>query len=384
MKNTQTFLLALQKIYLNFGNITKKPLTFIAYNERSKGVVSMNKVTVLNENDLRKILTMEETIAAVEEAYKQKELNKAFVLPMIFHEFEAGVADMDIKAGVMPELERYGLKVVSWFKDNPAKNLPALFGTTLLFDSKTGAPCSLLDAEYITGMRTGAAGAIGAKYLAKKMAKTLLIIGSGQQAFFQIAAYLTVFDSISDISIFDPLDANKANAFVTNLATPLESLLAKNPTKKVSLKNTNVSAVTDLAQTLEKSDLVATVTPATTPIIKAKWVKKGTHFSCIGADISGKEEIDPQIFKDAIIIVDDLQQAITVGETERPIKEGVIKKADISGEIGALITGKVAGRTADDAITIFDSTGIALQDLAVSNLALKIATKENIGQTVFL
>jgi ornithine cyclodeaminase/alanine dehydrogenase len=142
----------------------------------------MSEIRVLGENAVRRLLTMDETLEAVEQTYLQKAGGEAEVFPMVFHEFEAGKADMDIKSGVMKKFGVYGLKLVSWFGENPGKNLPALFGTTLLFDSETGRPTALLDAEYITAMRTGAAGAIGSKFLARKDSESLLMVGTGHQA----------------------------------------------------------------------------------------------------------------------------------------------------------------------------------------------------------
>jgi ornithine cyclodeaminase/alanine dehydrogenase len=113
-----------------------------------------------------------------------------------------------------------------------------------------------------------------------------------------------------------------------------------------------------------------------------EWVKPGTHFSCIGADMSGKEEIDPEIFIDARIFGDDITQCVNVGETEIPVSLGIIKKEDIAGEIGDIIAGKTIGRENYDQITIFDATGIALLDLATAKLALDEAKKISLGSTV--
>jgi ornithine cyclodeaminase/alanine dehydrogenase len=113
-------------------------------------------------------------------------------------------------------------------------------------------------------------------------------------------------------------------------------------------------------------------------------VRPGTHFSCVGSDISGKEEIDPQIFAGARVVVDDIAQALAVGETEIPVKTGVISEEDIVGEIGEIISGKKEGRRSESDVTIFDSTGIALQDLAVSKLALDKDRELKIGQTINL
>lgn len=145
-----------------------------------------------------------------------------------------------------------------------------------------------------------------------------------------------------------------------------------------------MSAVGSPETALADSDIVITVTPSKTPLIKKEWVKPGTHFSCIGADAEGKEEIDPQIMADAKVFVDDMVHCVASGEVEVPIKAGIISEADIIGEIGQLILGKKQGRVSDSDITIYDATGMALLDLAAAKAALDAADDQQLGQTVEL
>jgi alanine dehydrogenase len=142
----------------------------------------MTELTVLNGAAIQSLLTIPMAVRAVEQAYLEKSTGGAALWPMVFHEFTPGAADLDIKSGHMNGLGLYGMKVVSWFGDNPAKDLPALYGTSLLFDIHTGAPRALLNAGPITDFRTGAAGAVGAKYLARPDAETLLMAGTGALA----------------------------------------------------------------------------------------------------------------------------------------------------------------------------------------------------------
>ena len=143
-------------------------------------------------------------------------------------------------------------------------------------------------------------------------------------------------------------------------------------------------AVEDITKATAESDIIITVTPSREPIIKKEWVKPGTHFSCIGSDMSGKEEIDPEIFAGAKVFVDDIKQCVEVGEIEIPIKKGILKEEDITGIIGDVITGKASGRDSDDQITVFDATGTALLDLLTGMLALKEADKAGLGQAIEL
>lgn len=152
----------------------------------------MTELTVLNGAAIQSLLTIPMAVRAVEQAYLEKSTGGAALWPMVFHEFTPGAADLDIKSGHMNGLGLYGMKVVSWFGDNPAKDLPALYGTSLLFDIHTGAPRALLNAGPITDFRTGAAGAVGAKYLARPDAETLLMAGTGALAPYLIAAALVL------------------------------------------------------------------------------------------------------------------------------------------------------------------------------------------------
>lgn len=339
----------------------------------------MFKLKVLSKKDTEQVLNIGEVIKVVEDVYQQKAAGKTEVFPLVFHEFEPGVADMDIKSGHLKGSGIFGLKLVSWYLENKQKDLPQLIGTIMVFDDQTGAPIGILDGSHITGMRTGAAGAIGAKLLARKDAKNLLIIGAGHIATFQVAATLALISSIESVSIYDALDYENSVNFANNIKNKLKDNFKIEVKDKVEFK-----AVDDLALSTHQADIIITVTPAKQPIIKKEWVKAGTHFSCMGADMSGKEEIDAEIMRGAKIFVDDLTQCINVGEIEIPLKQGIINQDDIQGEIGDILLGKVKGRESAEEITIFDATGTALLDLITAKLAFKEADEQNIGQTINL
>lgn len=351
----------------------------------------MSKIMVLNQKAIEEVLDMKKVIDVVENVYVSKSTGSAVVWPMVFHEFEPGKADMDIKSGYLKENEIYGLKLVSWFGENGKKGLPLLYGTTLVFDSNTGVPLGLLDAEYITGMRTGAAGAIGAKYLARKDSENLLMIGAGHQSIFQIAATLITMDNIKTVRIYDAIDFDRAKALSSSLGKKLAEKFLSKYEKGTELYDLiakkfeiDFEAVSDIKEAVGKSDIIITATPSRKPMIMKEWVKKGTHFSCVGSDMEGKQEIDENIFYDARVYVDDIGQAVNVGEVEIPIKKGIIEKQDIIAEIGEVIAGHVSGRNNDEDITIYDTTGIALQDLITSKLAIDLAKKKGLGVEVDL
>lgn len=338
----------------------------------------MFPIKVLKMEDTMKLLEMGKVIETVKEVYYAKSLGNTEVFPLVFQEFEHDKAEMDIKSGWMKKDEIFGLKLVSWFADNEKKKLPSVLGTIMVFDDKTGAPKGVVDGTYITGIRTGACGAIGAKLLAREDSKNLFILGAGNQAAYQIAASLILFPGIEKVRVADMLSLENAKNFVKKLPDRLKEEF------DIDASRVSFEATNDLANVIPMSDIVITVTPSYEPVIKKEWVRPGTHFSCIGSDMSGKEEIDPEIFRDARVFVDDLSQCINVGEIEIPIKKGIINKDEIAGEIGDILTGKVQGRQRDEQITIFDATGVALLDLATALLALKGAEKKCIGQTVEL
>lgn len=350
----------------------------------------MSTIRVLSQNMVKKVLSPITTIPTIEAVYRSKAQKNSTIWPMIFYEFEAGKSDMDIKSGYMKELDIYGLKLVSWFGENPTKDLPALYGTTMLFDSRTGEPLGLVDAEYITGMRTGAAGAIGSKWLAKKGALTLLMAGTGHQALFQILMHLIAIPTLTTVIVSNPLHPETATKFAGSCSEQLLQVLQAGPLAQtpeyVELK-TRIQAINfqalPIAEAVPVSDIIVTATPARAPFIMAEWVQPGTHISCIGADMSGKQEIDSRLFASAKVFTDDRDQAVAVGEIEIPVKTGIIKPEQVQ-EIGNLLIGAVEGRATEHEITIFDSTGIALQDLAVTKQILTAAETNGIGQVVEL
>ena len=338
----------------------------------------MYNIRVLSRDDIRQVVELKPVIECVESVYRAKSLGETVVWPTTFYEFDPGHADMDIKSGYLKKEKIFGHKTVSWFGGNKAKNLPDLSGIIVVYDAQTGLPQGVLDASYITGVRTGAAGAIGAKYLAREDSRTLFLLGAGNQAFFQIAAVLTLFSGIEKIMVADVVNPENAQRFVKDLPTRLQAEFG------ISVSGLQITAENDLSASVPQADIVITVTPAKSPVIKKNWIAPGTHLSCIGADAAGKEEIEPEIFAGAKLFVDDKVHCIGAGETEIPLKRGVIAEDDIVGEIGDLLLGKVEGRTSDSDITIFDATGMALLDIAAAKTALALAEKKNLGMSAVL
>ena len=242
----------------------------------------MTELTVLNGAAIQSLLTIPMAVRTVEQAYLEKSTGGAALWPMVFHEFTPGAADLDIKSGHMNGLGLYGMKVVSWFGDNPAKDLPALYGTSLLFDIHTGAPRALLNAGPITDFRTGAAGAVGAKYLARPDAETLLMAGTGALAPYLIAAALYCLPQLKTVYVANPHHPERSAAACAAIVPQVEKLLAA-----CGGCHAAITAAPSLETAAKQSDVILTATPAREPFLKAEWVRPGTHISCVGADMTG-------------------------------------------------------------------------------------------------
>ncbi len=333
----------------------------------------MTKIKVLNEKEVNKLVNMEMAIKAVEKAYCQKNSTNSNVWPLVFYEYEHNVFDLDIRSGNLEGYNAYGLKVISYNENNPQRNLPKVNATALLFDATTGEPTALLNVAAVTSFRTGAAAAIGAKYLARKDAKRVLVVGCGNVALYSIVAILTLMPQIESVVVCNPKDNTKIVERVNGLKKEVQSILESSNDKLTA----DIISSDNLEEAVKESDIIITATPSEKAMIKAEWVKEGTHFSCMGAGMPGKQEIDADILKRAIVFVDDTEQCIECGEIQTAFKDKMIAK--VEGEIGELILNLKKGRTSDKDITVFDSTGIFLQDLALAIELIQKAERENIG-----
>lgn len=333
----------------------------------------MNKIKILNEFDIRKIINMNIAIDAVEKAYIQKNTNKGNVWPLVFYEYEHNVFDLDIRSGNLDDSNAYGLKLISYNENNPKLGLNKVNATSLICDSKTGQPIALLNAAPITSYRTGAAAGIGAKYLARKDSENLLIVGCGNIATYSIVATLITMSNIEKVIICNPKDSNSLASKIENIKLEVSRLLQE---CGINLK-AEIICSNNLEKSVKESDIIITATPSEKAIIKSSWIKEGTHFSCMGACMEGKQEIDTDILKNAKTFVDDTKQCIKSGEIQTAFKNNIISKVD--GEIGEVILKNKSGRTSETDVTVFDSTGLFIQDLATSVELLKVANKNNIG-----
>jgi len=320
---------------------------------------------ILNQEEVKQIIPLSEikkVVDRVEFAFAKYGKGEVDMPPKTYLYFPKENGDLRVMPSFSEDLKMAGTKIVNVHPDNPKNNLPTVGAVIVLNDAKTGAPIALLDGTYITGMRTGAAGAVASKFLAKKDAKTLGVIGAGQQAIFQIAATASALN-LQDIFVYD-----KNEASFDKLSAELDKI-------GIKIKKATLEEVT-------KQDILTTTTPSREPIVLDGMVQAGTHINAIGADAEGKEELDPSIVKKARVFVDDWAQASHSGEINVPVAKGIITKNDIAGSLGEVVAGLNKGRNNDQEITMFDSTGLALQDLFTAEMVYQEALKKGIGKDI--
>ncbi len=322
---------------------------------------------VINQKEVQKLISPKEAkkiVNAVEKSFGDYGKKKVQMPCKMYLYFKKENGDLRIMPSYSDTLKIAGTKIVNVHPNNPKKGLKTVMAVILLNDPKNGLPLAMMDGTYITAMRTGAAGAVGTKYLARKDSKTMGIIGAGDQAFTQIICSISINKKIKDITIFD-LDTKR----VRSLAAKLRPYGVK------------VTVAKDIKEAVQK-DVLITTTPVRKPIIKKEWILPGTHINAIGADAEGKQELDSGILKVAKIIIDDWAQASHSGEINNAVRKGLITEKDIHGGLGDIVAKKLVGRTNDKEITIFDSTGLGVQDLYTADLVYKLAKIKKVGKIV--
>ena len=324
---------------------------------------------ILTDNEVKTLISMKEVIERVEVAFREKGLRRVQMPAKIYLFYPKYNGDLRAMPSYLENLDISAVKVVNVHVDNKEKyGLPTVMAVIVLVDPKTGFPLAIMGGKTITDLRTGAAGAIAAKYLARKDSKILAFIGAGAQARTQLAALLEIYKNFEEIRVWSRSKETR------------EKFLAEANEQYRHLSN--FVPATDLKEAVEGADIVITTTPSRQPLIMNNMVSPGTHFNCIGADAPGKEELDPAILKRAKIVVDDWEQASHSGEINVPLSQGIITKENLWAEIGEIVAGLKPGREKSDEITVFASTGLAIQDAVVAKLVYDKALEKGIGRFV--
>lgn len=320
-----------------------------------------NHIIWLNRKEVESLLDMKGTLKVVEEAFRQHGLKKVQMPPKLYLYFKNHNGDLRTMPGYLEEQDITGVKIVNVHPDNPRIGLPTVMALVILNSTETGAPLAIMDGTYLTDMRTGAAGGVAVKYLARKNAKTVGFVGTGNQARSQLMAINEIID-IHEIKATSTSE-KQTLAFKDDMESKIGCEITPEKT---------IRQVCDC-------DILVTTTPSRQPIVMNEWISEGTHINAIGADAPGKEELDPLILKRANVIVDDIEQASHSGEVNVPISKGLLSVKDIFGELGEVITGKKKARMKDSDITVFDSTGLAIQDIATADMVYRKALEANMG-----
>ena len=319
---------------------------------------------LLTRQDVSELLGIEDCIAAVENAFRLYGEGK--VSPpgiMGIHSRDGG---FHTKAGMMDFDRPYFVtKTNANFPLNRQLGLPTIQGVVIVFDGVDGRVLAVLDSIEITVIRTGAATAVAAKYLSRADAETAMIFGAGNQGRVSIQAISKVRD-LRRAFVFD-VDGQRAKRFAEELSEELRI---------------PIEPVTDFADAVSQSDICVTCTPSKESYLKQEHISPGTFIAAVGSDSEEKQELEPAILKEGKIVVDILDQCATIGELHHAIEAGILIREDVHAELGEIIAGKKPGRTSDEETIIFDSTGMALQDVAAAVNVYENALKTGCGKRV--
>jgi alanine dehydrogenase len=322
---------------------------------------------ILSRNDVRKHLQLDECMAAVEHAFRSYAEGKTSAPKVLGVHAEHG--GFHIKAGIMNTGREYFVaKCNANFPQNPKLNgLPSIQGVIIVADATNGKLLALLDSIEITILRTAAATGIAAKYLARTDADTATIIGCGNQGRISFYALMQV-RKLKKVFVFD-LD----NAIATKLAKDLSEE-----------SGIDVEAVGEFQTALRQSQICVTCTNSKKPFLKPEFMTPGTFIAAVGADSEDKQELYPELLSANKVVTDLTQQCISIGELHHAIDSELMIRFEVSAELGEVIAALKPGRTSDDEIIIFDSTGTALQDVASAAIVYEKALMSKIGTNVNL
>ena len=321
----------------------------------------MTSIRLLSKRDLEQVLTLGEVIKVVEEGFAADAAGTITTFPVVMEHIAVHNAFFGIKSGYVPSTETLGLKVAGFWPPPEGSPVPGHFAVIFLLDGESGTPLAFMDGNLITTLRTGAAGAVAAKYLARPKSNTVGLIGAGVQGRIQVRALAELFE-LSEVRVWD--QSRKA------VARYVEAM---------SGQGFVVRPVDSPQEAVSGADIIVTATPSTKCLVDADWVAAGTHVNAIGADARGKQENDPRLFTRAKVVVDKLSQCRELGDLQHPLRQGLIKESDVHAELGEIVAGKKAGRTQPEEITIFDATGVSFQDLVTARLAYERAVEAGLG-----
>jgi alanine dehydrogenase len=323
---------------------------------------------LLTRSEVASLLGLAECIDAVEEAFRLHAEGLSLpsgVLETLTEDggFHIKAAGLKLAGG-----SYYAAKVNGNFPPNSERfGLPTVQGVVVLCDAEQGRPLAVMDSMELTALRTAAATGVAAKYMARPDSKVVTICGCGIQGRAQLRA-LTQVLRLEKVYAFDS-DDGRAESFAREMSGELEL---------------EAEAVADLRKATGESDVCVTCTPSRSPILMCGDVRPGTFVAAVGADNPKKQELDPRLMASGKIVVDILEQCASIGDLHHALEAGAVTREDVYAELGEIITGGKPGRTSDEEIIIFDSTGTALQDVAAAAVVYEKAVRDGVGVSLNL
>jgi alanine dehydrogenase len=316
---------------------------------------------LLDSEDVASYAEMNRLIDAIEAAFAAYERGdvrmpaKSYIdLPQYEGDFRSMPAYLDVG-----DWDAAGVKWVNVHTRNPSEyGLPTVMGTMIYSEPETAFPRAIMDGTELTMNRTGAAAAVATDHLAIEDARSLGIVGAGVQAYTQLEAIATI-RPIEEVVVSD-IDEDRVDRFVEAFEDRF-AVRGGTPAEAAAC------------------DVCSTVTPVEEPIVTREMVGDRTHINAMGADAAGKHEIADEVLLDAKLVIDDFEQCTHSGEINVPWSAGVLDADDVYGEIGEIVTGKKPGRTPEDGLSVFDSTGLAIQDVAAAHVVYEAADANGAG-----
>jgi ornithine cyclodeaminase len=319
---------------------------------------------IVSEEVCAKVVGRDDAFTAVQDVFGAMARGDAYNFPVIREAIGYADALYGFKSGFDKAGMALGVKSGGYWPGNAAKGLTNHQSTIFLFDPDTGQLKALVGGNYLTAVRTAASSSVSISHLARKDAKVLGMVGAGHQSTFQLRA------------------AAEQRDFEKVVAWNFHPEMLPNLEKGAVELGLEFASVTreDLGA---QADVIITITSAFEPLMKKDWIKPGTHIACMGTDTTGKQEVDADLVAAATVFTDEIAQSISLGEAQHAVAAGLMKEGDIT-PIGAVINGDHKGRISDDEITLFDGTGVGLQDLAVASVAAKLAREQGLATEIAL
>ncbi len=309
------------------------------------------KTLILDAATIKKLVGIKEALKAIEDVFRLLGEGKTRMPPKLYLPLPEFDGDFRAMPAYVEGLKGCGIKWVNVHSQNKKRTFPTVMAIIILSNPSNGFPLCIMEATYLTALRTGAAGGVAAKFLARPDSRKVALVGCGVQARTQFQALMEVFD-IREVKVWGIKD-KETREFIGEFK---------------GLKKVDIKLSPTVEACVKDSDIIVTTTPSRKPLVRLKWIREGVHINAIGADAEGKQELDSRVLKKAKIIVDDIKQASHSGEINVPLSRGELSKKEIYADIGEVVCGKKKGRSKKGEITIFDSTGLAIQDIAMANL----------------